>query len=497
MTSHLPEAQLREAVRLERAGRVPEAIAAYERLLAAHPALPESWFNLAVLRRRAGRFDAALAAYREALGRGVRDPEEVHLNCGVIYADHLRQDAAAERELDAALALNPRYVPALLNLANLHEDLGRREAALATYERLLGIDTHHFEALARYASLKGVADSSDPLLARLRAALADSCLDAAARASLGFALGKLLDECGAYDDAFEAYAAANRASRASVGARAPLYDRAAATAHTDALIATFAARDRVVPAVDAAAASTGTPQPIFICGMFRSGSTLVEQVLARHPQVTAGGELDLLPAIVRDDLAPYPASLARLSPERRWALATKYLDGLAQRFPGAAFVTDKRPDNFLHVGLIETLFPEARIVHTTRNPLDNCLSVWFLHLDPRMGYALDLMDTGHRYAEYRRLMAHWRALYGSDILDVDYDRFVRAPRESIERLLGFCGLAWDDACLSPERSEAAVKTASVWQVRRPIHRGSSGRAGHYRRQLAPLAAWLKARGIDP
>ncbi|MGD9598210.1 MAG: sulfotransferase [Steroidobacteraceae bacterium] len=495
MTSHLPEAQLREAVQLERAGRVPEAIAAYERLLAAHPALPESWFNLAVLRRKAGRFDAALAAYREALDRGVREPEEAHLNRGVIYADHLRQDAAAERELAAALALNPRYVPALLNLANLHEDLGRREAALATYERLLGIDGHHPEALARYASLQGAGDAADPLIERLRAALAGA-RDDAARASLGFALGKLLDECGAYDEAFEAYAAANRASRASAGVRGPLYDRAAAASETDALIAGFSTPVRTGHSRDPAAAPTDTPRPLFICGMFRSGSTLVEQVLARHPQVCAGGELDLLPAIVREQLAPYPAAIARLSPERRRALAAQYLDGLARRFPGAAIVTDKRPDNFRHIGLIKVLFPEARIVHTTRNPLDNCLSIWFLHLDPRMGYALDLMDTGHHYAEYRRLMAHWRARYDSDILDVDYDQLVRAPRESIGRLLAFCGLAWDEACLSPEQSTTAVKTASVWQVRRPIHRDSSGRAAHYARPLAPLAAWLKAQGID-
>ena len=125
------DARLREAVQLENAGRVVDAIAAYERLLAEWPALPESWFNLAVLRRKAGRFDAALDAYRHAIERGVSHPEEAHLNRGVIHADHLRQDAAAERELAAALALNPRYLPALLNLANLQEDLGRRDAALA------------------------------------------------------------------------------------------------------------------------------------------------------------------------------------------------------------------------------------------------------------------------------------------------------------------------------------------------------------------------------
>ncbi len=493
MNAHLPDALLREAVQLENTGRVAEAIAAYERLLAGHPALPDSWFNLAVLRRKAGQFEAALAAYGEALDRGVARPEEVHLNRGVIFADHLRQDAAAEGELAAALTLNPRYVPALLNLANLQEDLGRRDAALETYERLLAIDPQHCEALARYAALKGVTSVQDPLVVQLRAAIVRGGVGAADQASLGFALGKVLDGCGAYDAAFDAYEAANRASRASTTPHGPRYDRRRAEAQVDALIAAFAGRARRHEPGESSC--VGTPQPIFICGMFRSGSTLAEQVLARHPRVIAGGELDLLPALVREELAPYPASMARFSPHQQAQLARRYLGTLGQRFPGADFVTDKRPDNFQHIGLVKTLFPDAKIVHTTRDPLDNCLSIFFLHLDQRMSYALDLMDTGHHYTQYRRLMAHWKSLYAGDILDFDYDAFVHAPRPAIERLLAFCGLDWDDACLTPERATGAVKTASVWQVRQPIHQASSGRAAHYARQLAPLAARLRAGTI--
>lgn len=481
-------AQLGEALALERAGRVAEAIAAYERLLARSPDLSDCWYNLGRLRRRAGRFDEALAAYRQALDRGVTQAEEVHLNRGVIYADDLRQDAAAERELEAALALNPRYLPALLNLANLHEDLGRREAALAVYERLLAQHPDCHEGLARYASLKSVTTPDDPLLVRLRATLARADVGAADKASLGFALGKLLDDCGAYDEAFEACATANRRSRESVAVPGPLYDRAGHGQWIDSLIATFAGvRSGEGPAAPGAA----VPRPIFICGMFRSGSTLAEQVLARHPRVTAGGELGLLPALVRGELAPFPAAMQRISHSRLDSLAAAYLAALAQRFPGAQYVTDKRPDNFLYIGLIKQLFPQAKIVCTTRDPLDNCLSIFFLHLDQRMGYALDLMDIGHYYAQYRRLLAHWRSLYAADILEFDYDAFVREPRPAIERLLAFCGLEWDERCLTPQSAAGAVKTASVWQVRQPIYQSSSGRARHYARQLAPLAAWLE------
>jgi hypothetical protein len=155
-------------------------------------------------------------------------------------------------------------------------------------------------------------------------------------------------------------------------------------------------------------------------------------------------------------------------------------------------VTDKRPDNFLHIGLIKMLFPEARIVHTVRHPLDVCLSNYFVHLDHSMPYALDLLDTGHYYREYRRLMAHWKALYGDQIFDFNYDEFVLDPCASIERLVAFCGLEWDPRCepVGAAGVGGAVKTASVWQVRQPVYRSSSGRWRNYARQLEPLREYL-------
>ena len=474
---------LREAAGLERALRLPEAEAAYQRLLALYPDRPDSWYNLALLQRKLGRYDAALASYRQALDHGVSRPEEVHLNRGVIYADFLRQEAAAERELVTALTLNPDYVPALFNLANLKSDFGLRDEALELYERILAIDPRAYHALARYAELQPVRDPVDPLIGRLEAALADPAATPADKAELGFALGKALDGAQAYDRAFAAYSAANRSSRESAGAGAVLYDRRQQERFVDALIETFA-HPRAITAGPAPAS-----RPIFICGMFRSGSTLTEQVLAAHPRVVAGGELDLVPALVRE-LTPFPARVAQLTASQLDELAARYLAALAKTFPGADHVTDKRPDNFLYIGLIKSLFPTARIINTTRDPLDNCLSVFFLHLDHSMGYALNLMDIGHYYREYRRLMSHWHAVYGADILDFNYDAFVRAPRPAVEKLLAFCGLDFHEGCLSFHRVSNAVKTASVWQVREPLYQHASGRARHYARQLDALRGSL-------
>ena len=149
-------------------------------------------------------------------------------------------------------------------------------------------------------------------------------------------------------------------------------------------------------------------------------------------------------------------------------------------------MTDKRPDNFLCIGLIKTLFPDALIVHTTRDPLDNCLSVFFLHLEHHLSYALDLLDIGHFYRQYRRVMDYWRQLFGAAIIDFDYDAFVGAPEPTAAALFGALGLDWDPRVLEFPRAARPVRTASLWQVREPLYGHASGRARHYEAELAPL-----------
>jgi tetratricopeptide (TPR) repeat protein len=476
---------LRDAAALRRAGRYAEAEAAYQGLLQLWPDLPDSWYNLGFVQRQLGRFDAALEAYAQALHRGAPSPEEIRLNRAAIFADHLRDDEAAERELRAALELRPDYVPALLNFGNLCEDRGQRAEAIAFYERALAADPRCWLALARLAGLRSAGDALNAAIGALEQAIVRVDVSARDKATLGFALGGALDRAGDYDRAFAAYVQANEMSRMS--AAAPVaYDRAAQEQLVDDIIGAFPARRTDTSARGAA--------PIFICGMFRSGSTLIEQVLGGHPRVTAGGELDLIPRLTRTELSPFPAAAATRSAADFARMAEDYLRAVKKIHPGADVVTDKRPDNFLYLGLIKAMFPEAKIIHTTREPLDNCLSVYFLDLDHSMAYALDLMDVGHHFRQYRRLMAHWKALFGEDIHDFDYDAFVRAPRPALQRLLEFCGLDWSEDCLAFHQRKGAVKTASVWQVREPLYQRSSGRWRRYERQLAPLRDSLRDLG---
>lgn len=484
---------LDQAATLHRLGRPLEAIELFRQVLATYPESSEGWYELGYLLKAESKYEEALEAYGQALERGVRRPEEVHLNRGVIYSDHLRRDDDAERELRAALALAPDYLPAQLNLGNLYEERGERQQALDCYDSILaGADRKDhpdrdlcFEALARSAKLRPPTDVDDPLLSRLREAAAQS--SHVVRANLMFALGQAYDRLGEFDLAFDAFAKANRWLLRQSGRT---YDRAHGSRLTDALIASFNSAD----ISERPAVQTGA-EPLFICGMYRSGSTLVEQVLAAHPQVTAGGEVDYLRRLATGRLAPFPASMATPDPARDAALAEDYLAHLAQLFPKAStstYITDKRPDNFILIGLIKRLFPSAKIIHTTRNPLDNGLSVFMQHLHLQaVGYSADLGDIGHYYSQYRRLMAHWKALYPESIFEFDYDAFVSEPKPALERLLDFLGLPWDDRCLQFHQLGNTVKTASYWQVRQPLSSSASGRWRNYQTHLGPLRQALQ------
>ncbi|MEK8032629.1 sulfotransferase [Ideonella sp. DXS29W] len=484
--SHV-DALLAQAAQLARAGQARAAIDAYQRALALRPASPNSWYNLARLLRRVRHYDEALAAYQKALDHHADQPEEVHLNRAVILVDHLARPVDAERELHTALKLNPRYVPALLNLGNICEHRGDASGAIGHYSRALFIDPYNALALARLSTIQPLSGPDDPLIQRLRQAVTRQNAHPAERADLGFSLGAALDKVEAYDDAFAAYRAANAASRESA-APGSGYDRAAHERLVDRLISMFPTSAPRTGTQGGPASGAGL---IFVCGMFRSGSTLVEQMLASHSKVTAGGELDLVQVLVQQHLPDLGERDLPITPAVIERMRERYLATASRLHPNAIYLTDKRPDNFLYIGLIKAMFPDAHIVHTRRHPIDNGLAVFFLHLSHSMPYALDLADIGHWYGQYSRLMQHWKTLYGDDIHDVDYDALVTDPAPVLRRLLGSLGLKWEDACLNFHQQPTVVKTASVWQVRQPLYTRSSGRWHHYEKYVGPLVDELR------
>lgn len=488
-------ATLEAAAALAAAGRLRDAIDVYARALSADPRQPQGWFALARLLNDCAQFELALTAYAQALAHGYAPAAAVHVNRANILTDALNRHAEAEAELQRALALEPDDPAALLNLGNLHEEHGRAEPAVACYRRLLQtLAPDHpcaLDAEARLLELDPPAQAASTRLAAL-AARAAGAPDGVSRANLHYALGRACDRLGEPAQAVEQWTAANACARRL----APPYRRADTRALIDATIAAFG---ESAPAAPAAAADGPRAAPLLVCGMFRSGSTLLERVLAAHPAVAAGGELELLRRYVHGPLAPFPASWPQRSAAERQALAAHYRQQIRLRVPGAErvrWVTDKRPDNFLLVGLALALFPDARVIHTRRDPVDTGLSIWMHHLDGRAaGYASDLGDIGHYQAEHERLMAHWHRAFPGRIRTFDYDAFVREPRHTLAPLLEWLGLPWDESCLQFHARPGAVKTASYWQIRRPLHAGASGRWRRYRPWLDPLLDALRDGGV--
>lgn len=480
MTDTRQQELLNNASRLREAGQILDAITAYQALLAEYPDLPNSWYNLGWLLRQAGRGTDALAAYDEALKRGIQGAEEVHLNRAAILSDAMARPQDAKAELQKSLTLKPDYLAALINLGNLHEDLGERAEAKAVYERAHALAPENATALARLAGLGKAASTEDLLIGKIQALIATGRLAPSDLALLQFALGRLYESCETYEDAARNFAAANASARIAASGLVAPYDGINELKRADGLAGAFAAtRDRQTGISDP------SPQPVFILGMFRSGSTLIEQIIGAHSQVTAGGELDMIPRISRG-LGGDPIRIANAPEEVLRDYSEAYLKRINTMFPGSAIVTDKRPDNFWHVGLIKRLFPKAKIINTVRHPLDTLISVWGQYLAASLNYGFTLQDTAaHIHAE-RRMMHHWNQIFPGDILSVPYETVIQQPEQEVRRILDFLGLPFEPACLEFHKASGPVKTASVWQVREPLHDRSIGRWKHYEAYLRSL-----------
>ena len=452
---------------LDRRGQTTAAIEHYQRLLERQPELADAHYNVALLYKKEKRYRESADAYEQAIRLGIEKPEEVYSNLGVLYAEMQQPDKAVAMH-ERALEIDAGYVPALFNRGGLYEEAGDRDNAAALYRRILDQEPGHSGALARLVHARRITDADDPLLRSVDAAIEKAVDDPASREELLFARGKALDDLGRYREAFDAFTAANKLGRA----RAPAYDREAAEQAFGQLIGTLDA-DWIGRHASVSAAS-----PIFICGMFRSGSTLLEQILSAHPSVTAGGELDFLPWLVSRRLSPFPQRALDASAEELRRLGDSYLAQVRELFPDAAHVTDKRPDNFLYLGLLKAAFPQARFVYTRRAAADVCLSIWFQQLG-LVSYATGLEDTAHYYGQHERLMHHWQKCFEENLFTVDYDDLVRSPEAVLRPLLEFLGLEWSERCLDFRDSASPARTASLWQVREALHTRSSGRWRHY------------------
>ena len=443
-------------------------IEAFRKYVERSPNSPVGVYNYAYYLGKDGQFEKSIEQYQRALDLGIRDPEEVHLNLANLYMDHLGDEEQARHHLEAALAGKPDYVQAHFNLGNLAERRGDREEAQACFERCLQIEPDNEYALARLADAHEFSGRDDPLLARLAERAPGS-----KNVDLHFALGRAYDQLEAYDEAWPHFVRANDLDRESF----PEYRQS----RNEALVR------RIIDRCDAdwlSRFSGGSHKPVFVCGMFRSGSTLLEQILAAHPGFTAAGESEFFPRLVAKNFPAYPDGLEALQFDSvtEWKAAHAAL--CEERTGGRTRMTDKRPDNFLYVGLIKAILPGARFVVTERDWRDVAISIFSTRLGPGQGYATRLQDIRHYLDLHRELIDHWEGLLGDNLIRVSYEELVNAPRQTVGMLLERLGEEWSDACLEFDKQQATVGTASVWQVRQPLKPKSIERWKNYEKYFA-------------
>jgi tetratricopeptide (TPR) repeat protein len=547
-----------QAQTFERQGQLPQAEAAYRQIVADDPANHAAWHalgllifntgnlplavqcieaavavngkvalyhrNLGEMYRRLGQLDRSAQAGRHATKLAPADLD-AHYNLGLAYTD-AKDYAKAVQCYRKALKLNARHGLSWNNLGSALEQQGDKAAAVDAYQKAIVIDPHHAEAQNNAGAIyseQGKLDEArscfqtaidarpefveahynlsslktyklgDPHLAMLervyaqRQALADH-----ARIRYSFALGKALDDTAAYDRAFAAYEEGNRLQHALL----PMNE-----ARADGLLAQimavfdtsfFEARQRKQAQPD------GMRTPIFIVGMPRSGTTLLEQILCSHPSVHGAGELMELNAVITQATGtgagqPFTAGVAALTDADLKRLGDDYLKRVWKLSPGSAFITDKMPANFFYLGLIHLALPGAKIIHAMRDPMDSCFSCYSRLFNDTMEFAYDQGTLGRYYARYMTLMRHWhQVLPAGSILDLPYEDMVADTETQARRVLAFVGLPWDAKCLKFHENTRLVKTASVAQVRKPIYKSSVARWKHFAKYLRPLYELVKS-----
>jgi len=436
---------------------------AYEKYQSNNPKSANAAFNYAYNLSKDGQFEAAIRMYERALEIGIDTPEEVHLNLANIYMDHLHAHDEAKTHLGKALELNPAYSSAFYNLGNLAEQEGRRDEASLNFERSLETDPANGAALARLADTRKFESLDDPVFVRL----ADTA-QTSSDSDVHLALGRAYEQLGEFSRAWQSWSKGNELDRRLMPRYAPEQVEAWFSS-----IKTLCDEDWLQPHEGSAAA------PIFICGMFRSGSTLLEQMLASHPGFAAGGESEFFPRLVGKEFPGYPQGLDSISPKDLQAWRMAHEEQLAKRHGSSFRVTDKRPDNFLYIGLIKAVLPAAKIVVTERDWRDIATSIYSVRLGPNQNYSMSLNDIRHYIDLQTGLIDHWEKVLGSDLMRVRYEDLVLTPEATMTRLLDWLGEDWDEGCLSFHELRNSVKTASVWQVREPLHNKSIGRWKNY------------------
>lgn len=479
-----PAALHRLGLIAHQAGNDDLAVDLITKSLAIKPENPGALNNLGIAYQGLWRLEDAVECYRKALAI-MPDFAEAHNNLGTALNELGKLDEAAASYREATV-FKPDYAEAYSNLGLSLQEMGRLDEAVASFRKAATLDPGLAEAHRHLAGSKKHSEMDGDILA-MEQAYARPAISDEQRMHLAFGLGKAFEDLHQYEKAFDFFAEGNAIKRESYSYASE--DQANFIKKLGEVFdsSLFAKHQ---------ATGCGDATPIFILGMPRSGTTLVEQILASHPQVHGAGELGTLSRIVNSHFGKmsggeFPETVQRFADADFERPGLEYIETVRKQAPDTRYITDKMPENFNYIGLLKLILPNAKVIHCRRDPADTCLSIFKTYFTGKHEYSNDLGELGRYYKSYRGLMEHWRNVLPGFIHDVQYEDVVTDQVGQTRALLEYCDLEWDDACLAFHKTDRPVTTASAEQVRRPIYKDSVQLWKRYEAQLAPLLENLR------
>ncbi|MDE2475565.1 MAG: tetratricopeptide repeat protein [Alphaproteobacteria bacterium] len=462
---------------LDALDRTDEAIGQYEKALSINPNHIDARIALGNAFHQVAQFEAALAHYDKALAINP-------LGARISLADAHQRRGHVEKALTQygkAQAIDPGHVGAHLGRGDAFLALGKIAEARRAYEAAIALAPSGPAGYLKLGHIKRYTEADPHFVALTHLGPQIPSFPIQAQKLLHFALGKALADVGDHEKAFHHFLEGNALKRQQVN-----YDEAHSLGMLERIREVFSRELIQQKSIH----GEPCPVPIFIIGMPRSGTTLVEQILSSHPSVFGAGELQHLRKLANGSAGPqlkFPESVRSMSAEEVRELGRSYLSSIRDLAPRAARITDKMPANFMLAGFVQVILPNARIVHVRRDPCDTALSCFSLTFEGHIDYCYDLAELGRYYRAYNLLMTHWRGVLPPEVmLEVQYEELVGNLEQEARRIVTHCGLDWDDACLEFHATERPVLTASAVQVRQPIYNSSIGRSKPYESFLRPF-----------